>query len=264
MLSIPAPAPPTPEQLDEAELAARLVLNQLHADIGEQVTIQRSSMTVEVEGLVETDKRKYELRHELATLPRVHVSIQSLEDVKKASVSETAPGQISAIIMQDQASALQIFLGARGRSVDDSNLIANRLFSTALAISRETEALKELKSRFRSNITTSVLMSATLADLNYSHHERLEAALNQERTLLEVIGPVDANDQSETWHAVSLAGAAARNLALVKELTRTDVAPQRKAPTICAELSAMANQMDAVVRSMYRPPQENAVTSGKD
>jgi hypothetical protein len=264
ILQISASATPSPEQLDETELGIRLVLNQLHADTGEQITIHRSSQVVDVEGMVETEKQKNELRTQLATIPRVHVSIQSLEDVKRPPASAIASARIEAVTMQDQASALQIFLESRGRGVDDGNLIAHRLFSTALTISQESEALVELQSRFRPNATTSVMMSATLADLIYSHQERLEDVLKQERHLLAEIGAADSKGQERSGNPASLAEAAARNLALAKELTRTDLPPERKAAVICTDLSAAADRIDMAARSAYRAPQENAVTSGKD
>ncbi|WP_263359827.1 hypothetical protein [Acidicapsa ligni] len=257
-------AAPSQEQLDEAELGVRLVLNQLHADIGEQITIHQSSQVVDVEGMVETEKQKNELRAQLATIPRVHVSIQSLDDVKRTREYGITPEQIEAVTMQDQASALQMFLESRGRDVKDSNLIAHRLFSTALTISQESEALAELQSRFRPNATSSMMMSATLADLIYSHQERLEDVLKQERHLLAEIGAADAMGEESSRHPVSLSEAAARNLALTKELTRTDLPPERKAAAICTDLSAAADRIDMAAQSVNGVLQENAVTSGKD
>jgi hypothetical protein len=240
------------------------VLNQLHADTGEQIEIRRSSQQVEVEGMVETEKRKYGLRAQLATIPRVNVLIQSLEDVKRTPKSDSVLEQVEAVTMQDHPSALQMLLQPRGRSVDDSNLMAQRLFDTALTISQESKALKELQTRFRPNAGDSVIVSATLSDLIYSHHERLEAALKQERALLAELWPGEASGREGKANSASLIDAAAQNLALVKELTQTNVPAERKAPAICADLSGTMDMISAAAQSIYKTPQENAATNGRD
>ncbi len=61
---IQMPLPPvvlSEEQLDETELSAKLMLNQLHADSREQIEIHRGSEEITVSGLVETEIRKREL-----------------------------------------------------------------------------------------------------------------------------------------------------------------------------------------------------------
>ena len=75
--------PLTEGQLDEAELGVRLVLNKLHADTGEQTQIERSTSGVEVKGLVETDKRKRELMDQLQIVPRLKISILSMEELRR-------------------------------------------------------------------------------------------------------------------------------------------------------------------------------------
>ncbi len=69
-------------QLDEAELSVRLVLNQLHADMGEQIQINRGPQGIEVTGLVDNDERKRQLQMPLRAVPHVTASIQSLADLK--------------------------------------------------------------------------------------------------------------------------------------------------------------------------------------
>src|SRR5208283_3807255 len=62
VLSFPRiPEAPSESELDETELGALLVLNRLHADVGGEVKIHRSSGIVEVEGLVESEERRREL-----------------------------------------------------------------------------------------------------------------------------------------------------------------------------------------------------------
>lgn len=68
-------------ELDEAELAARVVLNEVHADTGEQIHLTRGDAGISVKGVVDTDTRKRELISCLALLPHVHVSLLSVEEI---------------------------------------------------------------------------------------------------------------------------------------------------------------------------------------
>lgn len=79
----------TDSQLDGAELATKLVLNQLHADAGEQIEIRRGPQGIAVEGVVDTDARKRELQAGLRMVPHVIPSIQSVDDLKPIPVSQT-------------------------------------------------------------------------------------------------------------------------------------------------------------------------------
>ncbi len=77
----------TEQQLDEAELNARLMLNQLHADNGEQIAIHRQRQEIVVEGVVETEERKRELQAQLRVVPHLTVAIQSEGEFKDAPLS---------------------------------------------------------------------------------------------------------------------------------------------------------------------------------
>lgn len=258
------PEAPSLEQLDEAELAARLILNQLHADTGEQIEIHRSLQGVEVNGLVETDERKRELKDQLMTVPRVKVFLQSLTDLSNNPVSSDEVVSTGTTSLPDYPSALETYLRARGRSVADINTLAQRLFNSALKISQESKAIADLKTRFVPTAQMSVVVSATLADLLYSHHERLETLLRQERTLLaEAEGIPASGGETRDPYALSLADAAARNLALLKELTETNVPAPRGAEAIFADMSATVDNLAATAHEIYEKPQENSVLSRK-
>ncbi len=61
----------TAAALDSAELSARVVLNRLHADEGEQISISRTNRGVNVKGVVDTDERKREIATRLSAVPYV-------------------------------------------------------------------------------------------------------------------------------------------------------------------------------------------------
>jgi hypothetical protein len=241
----------TPVQLDEAELGARLVLNQLQADNGEQIEIHRSAVEIEVEGIVETDERKRELQRQLRLVPHVTVSILSTSDLKNmpAGSSTTEIQTASAV---DQPSPLEISLRSHGRSVSDINTLAHRLFSIALTISQESKAIADLQARFSPDHEKSILAAATLSELVYSHRERLTAALKSERALVAeariattvLTGPFGQRPSS-------LLDAADRNFALSRELTQTKAPATRSAEQILEEMSISVDDLAAAANDVY-------------
>jgi hypothetical protein len=239
---------PTPEQVDETELAARLILNQLQADTGEQIEVHRLPQGVEVVGLVETEERRRELTTELMTVPHLKVSIQSAAHLRETP--STGSVRVEAAALPDQPSALDGYLRTQGRSVKDINGLASQIFNGALTVSQESDALIDLKTHFASTKQTRVLASATLDELLYSHRERLREALRQERILLAEIldTPVSGETDAATVES-SLADEAARNLALAKELTQTNVPASRNAEAIIADMSAAVERITAGLES---------------
>jgi hypothetical protein len=89
-----------------------------------------------------------------------------------------------------------------------------------------------------------------LDELLYSHRERLREALRQERILLAEIldTPVSGETDAATVES-SLADEAARNLALAKELTQTNVPASRNAEAIIADMSAAVERITAGLES---------------
>jgi len=264
--SLHLPQIPGPEQLDETELAARLILNQLHADIDEQIEIHRSPQGIEVAGLVETNERKHELSAQLMSVPRLKVSIQSLADLKKNPISSGEAVRVETASLPDQPSALELFLRARGSGVNDVNALAEQLFDGALTISQESKAIVDLKTRFVPTEQMPVVASATLQELLYSHHERLEQALRKQRLLLLTETQNvsrDSDGETSSPGKLSLIEAAARNLALVKELTQTNVPATRNAESIFADMSAAAGDIAAIAHEAYRNPQVNPALNTK-
>ncbi|WP_263357058.1 cupin domain-containing protein [Acidicapsa ligni] len=264
------------DQLDETELGARLILNQLHADTGEQIEINRISQGIEVEGMVETDERKRELQAHLQTLPHVVVSIRSVDELKNNPDAGENVRSIKTASMPDQPSPLEIYLQTRGRGVSAISVLAQKLFNCALTISQESKAIVELRAHFLPDEQKTVIASAMSAELIYSHHERLRIALKEEHELLaEVpIGPLSVDKTSTSRPAsgaatVAITGApvlmdaAARNLALCRELTQTNSPAARSAENILAEMSATMGDLTAGANEAYGKPQDDTVLSGK-
>jgi hypothetical protein len=253
----------SPSQLDETELDARLILNQLHADTGEQIEIDRIPEGVEVRGLVETDERKRALQAQLRTVPHLVVSLQSVRDLERNPAASDGTSTIESASMPDLPSPLQTYLLARGQRIDAINVVSQRLFNEALTIRQESKAIDDLQTRFDPAEHRSVLALATLSELIYSHHERLDAALKQERALVEAeAGPGNGNGTAAQSSA-SLVEAAAKNLGLCKELTQTNHPVSRSAEQILAEMYATMNDLTANAHEAYEKPQGALPLSGK-
>jgi hypothetical protein len=251
-------------QLDEIELGARLRLNQLHADSGEQIEIARMEQGIEVRGLVETNERKRALQAQLAGMPRVTVSIQSVSDLKNSEATNDGVKSVKAAPMLDLPSPLETYLLARGQSIRGISSIEQQLFDNALTISQESKAIEDLETRFVPDGRTSVIASATLAELIYSHHERLQAALKQERELLgEIQAMSSTGDGASTRKISPLLDTAVRNLVLCKELTLANSPNTRSAETILADMSVVLDDLTADAREAYGKSQGDSTLSEK-
>ncbi len=260
---------PTAEQLDETELTARLVLNRLHADSGEQIEIHRTSREVEVDGLVETDERKRELRTQLMIIPGLKVSIHSVADAKNASTSETASTQVESASLPDSPSALETYAKTKGRSIDEVNATASEFLRDALEICRESHALADLGARFASHGPRPAIVSAAVTDLLYSHRERLRSVLLEQRLLLARTegaqpGPDQQSHDVPVADETLLRDRAALNLALIKELTQTNTSPPRNAEAIFGEINATLDSLDAAAGELYAKYQQPPAATGRD
>ncbi len=166
--------------------------------------------------------------------------------------------------MPDEPSPLKTYLEARGRSVSDLSSLTQRLFNNALEISQESKEIADLQSRFGSEEQKSVIASATLSELIYSHHERLADALRHERELLGEIQTLPHTNQgSTTTGSISLVDTAGKNLALAKELTQTHSPAVRSAEKILADMTATLNDLSVGAQDAYGKSQRDATLSGK-
>ena len=251
-------------ELDQIELSALLILNRLHADTGEQVKIRRSQGTVAVDGLVESEERKQELQTQLTVVPHLTVSIRSIDDVRKTPDQGGVVNSVKSASMPDHPSPLELYLEARGQSTSGVNGLAERFFNSALTISQESKAITDLQTHFASENKRKIFASATLTELIYSHRERLEGALSEERQLLSEIRLTESGTVGSPSDRLSLVNGAERNLALSKELIETDSAVPRNAAAILAEMSATVEELAAAARITHEKPQSDSAVSGKN
>jgi len=249
----------TEGQLDETELEARLVLNKLGADTGEQIEISQTPRGVEVRGLVDTEERKHLLQKQLSIVPHLTVSIQSMADIKDNLAVPRVAGNINVAELPDEKSPIEKYLATSGRSVTAINALTHRLFENTLTISQESKAIHDLQSRFVAGAPKTIIASATLMELVYSHQQRLQAALKQERELLtEVRGTSASYDGTPTLSTpvVPLVDAGSRLLALCQELTQTNNSSTRSADRILADMSSSVEALRLDVHEAYAKPRQ--------
>ena len=256
---VPLPPPRlTEEQLDEVELSTRLALNRLHADMGEQIEVTRGPHGIEVSGITDTEERKHELEAELHMLPHVTASISSIEELK---ANPSQPGDLSSvkvIEVQTQATPLEAYYLAHGRSVASVANLAQRLFDTAFAINLESRAIDDLQRRFSHDEEISMVASATLADLLFTHKHKLLTALEDEEQLLaaaQVEAASSRQSVSTSGIDLPLAALSERNLALTRELALGKGGSGRSAETIASELVGSINELNLRAHEIQVAPQ---------
>ena len=262
---------PSPEQLDLAELQARLVLNRLHADSTEELEFLRSQSAVEVKGVVESNTRKQELVSQLKTVPHVVPAIFSVDDLRAHSTGENAVSSVRAYSSVAQVSPLEQFLRARGQGTETLNSTSQQLLDTALAIKQEGNAISDLYQRFGKNAELDETGHAALQQLLDSHASRLREALDAEDKTLTQAGmtrPVALDAWSALDGSRSLLGTtAAINLTLCKELIAGSESPQRDATLIASELfrttQILRNSLHDIATNSVSPGQPSSPTSDK-
>lgn len=238
--AIAVPSLPTREELDEAELQARLALSRLNAE-SEQVEVSRSSKGVLVKGIVETDARKNSLLTQLQPLPHVTSSILSLEELNagRVSVRSSITG-IQAYSGISHSSPLEDFLRQQEKTPGDLNVISGQLLDAAVAVQQESSALTELSGRFPSGATLNSQARAALNELWNRQAARLANGLYTEEQVVRFIfalpGPPAAAVTVPDEESRTLTAAAARNRALCSELISGAQSPSRPGPVIAADI----------------------------
>jgi hypothetical protein len=143
------PAVPTPAQLLDAELQARVALHTVGADLGEQVEVIHGShaLAVVVRGLANTPGRKQELVAALQGIPNLEVRLRTVDEaIAERQVEETAPPTREVAVSGHPA--LEERLVERFPNVEERSAFVDRalaLFDQALA---HAWALRHLEERY--------------------------------------------------------------------------------------------------------------------
>jgi hypothetical protein len=97
------PLSPIPAATAELEIEALRLLNQSGADLGEQISVKRTSAgLLEITGIVETDKRKNEILNALSPIANnqsIHIQIQTVADaVAKQTANKPTPSPSTRVV----------------------------------------------------------------------------------------------------------------------------------------------------------------------
>jgi hypothetical protein len=254
-----AALPPTSEQLDDAELGARLVLHNLNADTNEQIQITRSQGAVHISGIIDTIDRKEKLSKELRMVPHVVPSLFSIEELtarRSAAPNVTTVQEYSATA---ETAPLEKYFRNNSRSEDTLNQVSDSLLNAVLAAQRESSALAELSGRFSASEKLSEPARDALRQLMASHTSGLRSAIDAENEILRTLS-LGRGDGAQDSSLPNIASAhlplyGARNLALCRELISAGNSSSRPAPLIVADMLATTAALNNSL-ALLAPEQE--------
>jgi DNA-directed RNA polymerase specialized sigma24 family protein len=181
-------------ELDEAELQARLTLNQLHADTGLRIKVERKPTGILVNGIVESAQRKRELETRLNALPHVRPSIFTLGEMRRSDKKRTDAYsrqysyRLKVDAQQAQSSPLEAYLVARGWTVEPASALSRQLLDSANTVAGEGRTLSDLLLRFGPGEPLTATAQAALQELLRNHAANLSLAAGREEALLARAG----------------------------------------------------------------------------
>ena len=171
------PALPTKGELDGAELAARLALNLLQADEGEQISIERTNRYIEVKGVVDTSDRKQEIVESLRGLQHVKPELLSASEVRPNSPNT---GEVQATSIQSidlGPSPLERYFATRPQQQFSVNDYPEELLNAAFRVRHNADELNVLSTTY-DTAAESQADDAAITLLTQSYTDRLLKALD--------------------------------------------------------------------------------------
>ncbi len=265
--SFPVVAPrilPSAEDLDEAELRARLALNEANADSGEQIDVRRGPSSIQIAGIIETDERKRGLEDALSRIPLVVVSLHSVSDMATRPASHFAPKQQPPEYAVANQSRLQAYLENNDKDTQSVLGMVHQFLEANLVIQRETHALDVLHAKFMTHGQERLSLSSRdlLQKLVESHLERLQGGINKQRKLVNVWMrrvPTDSTSGRDTYSGYELLlQEAAKNKALCDELLSAPQGNGDTADTVLIALEDSLERLDIAVTQITHTPHEDA------
>jgi hypothetical protein len=250
--------------LDEAELEARVALNQLHADTGERIRLARTAGAIHVKGVVDTDVRKRELLSRLSALPHVEASILSVEEVNSQPQSgspfeNSQPIQVYSI--EAQASPLELYLRENKLPIDQLTSISHNLLDGGLTMQQAQVHFAQLQPRFEAANQLPPHLQGQLASLARNYLDAVSAGLDANARLMQSIGlgsgsaaasPEPLSPQGDSDEPMN------RYQQLCRELINGGSAQSRPAAVIASELTNTGAQIRRrVAQASATIPQPN-------
>ena len=157
----PNPLPPAPVATTALEIEVLQLLNQVGADVSEQINVTRTpDGLLQVQGIVETEKRKIEIIQALqpvATNPALRIDIQTVAEASQREAqqksSASAPAVVSRVEVNKGAmpaeADLRRYFSASGGDVDERiRQFASRMINHSQQALFHASALKRLSEKF--------------------------------------------------------------------------------------------------------------------
>ena len=153
----PQPAMPQPiAATAELEVEALRLLNQAGADLGEQISVSRTSDgELKIQGIIETDRRKAEILRALTPIighPSVRVEIKTVEEsLAEQRQSRVSPGSKLVQRFETARDLFPAYSDLRRQFTDDeARAFAARIVNHSHQAMRHAWALKRLVNQFSS------------------------------------------------------------------------------------------------------------------
>jgi DNA-directed RNA polymerase specialized sigma24 family protein len=239
-------------ELDETELAARVTLNQLHADAGEQIHLTRGATGIDVKGVVDTDSRKQEIVSRLALLPNVHSSILSVEEIGSRPPSRSAFGSdqpIQAYSVEAQPAPLEQYLREKKMPLDQLGVISQSLLDESLRIQQAEVHLSELQRRFKEVDQLPADQQNQLTELSRNYINTIQAALDRNKDTLLAIGLDGAEQAVASSDASSVDGDLDQQVRRYQELCQQLITNGMGDPASAVIIAGELGISSALIRS---------------
>jgi hypothetical protein len=258
-LNLPASkigVPLSDAELDEAELAVRLALNSLGADITQRLEIIRTNGGIQVKGVVPESSHKQELVSLISQIPHAAAVVRTFADLD--SDPQNKPESIKVANLESQPSLLAQYLRVKNTPIDDAAQISHDIFESSVIIRRATHALVELDQKFQpSGLTLSAKES--LRKLRDAERSHLLLGLSLQRgALLQTGISVSAPIRGVIKSDAELEGDADLNVKLCHELI-AQASSDSEAAVILTEISKSLEHLEEAARQ--NSPAENPAPS---
>jgi hypothetical protein len=247
------PAAIRPEQLDLAELEARLVLSRLNADSTEQLDFSRTNTAVQVKGIVETTQRKNVLVAQLRQVPYVVPAIFSIDELTAHRAPASGTSSVREYSVVGEPSPLESYFKVHGRDQDAVSQVSQKLLDAAASVKQESGAIDDLLRRFAAESSLGDEGKAALNELIHRHTVRLLSALDGEDGIIGSNLSLPTTPRSipkADNSTATLLTSGDRNMALCREFIAGGTDNPRPAEIIASDLIASTEQLRALLHSV--------------